>query len=207
MSFLDEQAGEELVLPVTPPSFTWEQGVRMETVQLDQTGELHLPGGPLAGQCTLSDVLLPATRYGFVGVWTEPETVLEWLMSRNASKRQVRWLVSGTSVNVQVLIESVRYGERDGTNDVYATIALREYRRPEIPVLAAEAAPAAARPADTGAAKQRTYTVVKGDTLWGIAKRFYGDGSKYGAIASANSAVIKNPNLIYPGQVLTIPAL
>lgn len=47
------------------------------------------------------------------------------------------------------------------------------------------------------------YTVVKGDTLWGIAERFYGDGSKYTKIASANG--IGNPDLIYPDQVLYIP--
>lgn len=52
------------------------------------------------------------------------------------------------------------------------------------------------------------YTVVKGDCLWNIAKRFYGNGSKYTLIYNANKNVIGgNPNLIYPGQVLTIPAV
>ncbi len=51
----------------------------------------------------------------------------------------------------------------------------------------------------------KTYTVVKGDTLWAIAKRFYGNGSLYTKISNANTDKIKNPNLIYPGQVLTIP--
>jgi hypothetical protein len=49
----------------------------------------------------------------------------------------------------------------------------------------------------------RTYTVVSGDTLWAIAERFYGDGSKYQVIADASG--IPNPDLIHPGQVLTIP--
>ncbi|OBK21816.1 lectin [Mycobacterium asiaticum] len=49
----------------------------------------------------------------------------------------------------------------------------------------------------------RTYTVVSGDTLWAIAERFYGDGSKYQVIADASN--IPNPDLIHPGQVLTIP--
>ena len=49
----------------------------------------------------------------------------------------------------------------------------------------------------------RTYTVVSGDTLWAIAERFYGDGSKYQQIADASG--IPNPDLIHPGQVLTIP--
>lgn len=51
-----------------------------------------------------------------------------------------------------------------------------------------------------------TYTVVKGDCLWNIAKKFYGNGADYTKIYNANVGVIgSNPNLIYPGQVLTIP--
>ncbi len=49
----------------------------------------------------------------------------------------------------------------------------------------------------------RTYTVVSGDTLWAIAEQFYGDGNRYRAIAEASG--IANPDLIHPGQVLTIP--
>lgn len=54
----------------------------------------------------------------------------------------------------------------------------------------------------------QSYTVVKGDCLWNIAKRFYGNGALYTIIYDANRALIGgNPNLIYPGQVLTIPAI
>lgn len=49
----------------------------------------------------------------------------------------------------------------------------------------------------------RSYTVVPGDTLWGIAQLYYGDGTRYPDIAAANG--IENPNLIYPGQVFIIP--
>lgn len=52
----------------------------------------------------------------------------------------------------------------------------------------------------------RAYTVVSGDSLSKIAKREYGDASKWPRIYEANRATIKNPDLIYPGQVLTLPA-
>lgn len=52
----------------------------------------------------------------------------------------------------------------------------------------------------------RKYTVKKGDTLWGIAKKYYGNGAKYTKIVNANKSKIKNPNLIQIGWVLTIPA-
>lgn len=53
--------------------------------------------------------------------------------------------------------------------------------------------------------QNRTYTVKKGDCLWNIAKKYYGKGSLYTKIYEANRDKIKNPNLIYPGQVLKIP--
>ena len=53
--------------------------------------------------------------------------------------------------------------------------------------------------------KQTTYVVVKGDTLWAIAKKYYGSGNQYNKIYNANRDKIKNPNLIYPGQKLVIP--
>lgn len=48
-----------------------------------------------------------------------------------------------------------------------------------------------------------TYQVVKGDTLWNIAVRAYGDGFKWPQIADENK--LTNPNLIHPGNILAIP--
>jgi nucleoid-associated protein YgaU len=55
-------------------------------------------------------------------------------------------------------------------------------------------------------AEVRRYTVVSGDSLSKIAKREYGDAQKWRQIYEANRDQIKDPDLIYPGQVLTIPA-
>ncbi len=77
---------------------------------------------------------------------------------------------------------------------------------PEAPVAEAVAEPAAAADAEPEPEPEpaaRTYTVESGDTLWAIAERFYGDGNRYQAIADASG--ISNPDLIQPGQVLTIP--
>jgi LysM repeat protein len=67
----------------------------------------------------------------------------------------------------------------------------------------AHAEEAAATPEPEPEPAARTYTVESGDTLWAIAERFYGDGSKYQIIADASG--IANPDLIHPGEVLTIP--
>ena len=53
--------------------------------------------------------------------------------------------------------------------------------------------------------KAEIYEIVSGDTLGGIAKKFYGSASKYMKIFEANSEIISDPNKIYPGQKIRIP--
>lgn len=50
------------------------------------------------------------------------------------------------------------------------------------------------------------HTVVSGDTLSAIAKKYYGNANKYPQIFEANKPMLKSPDLIYPGQVLRIPS-
>jgi nucleoid-associated protein YgaU len=52
---------------------------------------------------------------------------------------------------------------------------------------------------------EKTYTVVAGDSLSKIAKKFYGDANKWKKIFEANKDQIKNPDLIKPGQTFKIP--
>lgn len=212
ITFLEETAGVELVLPVTPSSYQWAHEAAIETVTVDQLGDLNFFGGKRMGSTTLHDCLLPAQAYPFLspGAGTNPWLYLEQLERWVDRGTVVRWLVSGTPVNAAVLLEGVTYREQDGTNDLYADITLRQYTQPETPVLPAEpsasgAETAASRDSATGTATAKTCTVASGDTLWGICRRYYGDGSLAWRLAAANG--IANANLIRPGQVLTIPPL
>ncbi|WP_133769278.1 LysM peptidoglycan-binding domain-containing protein [Enterovirga rhinocerotis] len=51
-----------------------------------------------------------------------------------------------------------------------------------------------------------TTTVARGDSLWAISHRTYGDGWRYSVIYGANAKQIRNPDLIYPGQIFVLPA-
>ena len=53
----------------------------------------------------------------------------------------------------------------------------------------------------------QSYTVEKGDSLSKIAQKVYGKASLWRQIYEANQDHIKDPDLIYPGQVLRLPAL
>ena len=58
---------------------------------------------------------------------------------------------------------------------------------------------------NTATGSGRTYVVVKGDSLSAIAKRQYGDAKEWRRIYDANRDIIKDPDLIYPGQTLQLP--
>ena len=55
--------------------------------------------------------------------------------------------------------------------------------------------------------QERRVVVQKGDVLWRIAEQYYGEGIRYSVIFGANDTLIRDPDLIYPGQVFSIPEL
>lgn len=73
------------------------------------------------------------------------------------------------------------------------------------PAPAAKPAPAAVPAAPADSQYTQWHEVVSGDTLWKIAKKFYGDGSLYMQIFNANQDVLKDPDKIQVGQKLRIP--
>ena len=66
-------------------------------------------------------------------------------------------------------------------------------------------APPVGSPADVVLDSVQTHHVERGHTLWGISQKYYGDGSRYQIIFAANNSQIRNPNLIYPGQLFVVP--
>ncbi len=57
----------------------------------------------------------------------------------------------------------------------------------------------------SAAGDSRQLHVVHGDNLWNIARAHYGEGLRYTLIFNANKDQIRDPNLIYPGQVFSLP--
>ena len=206
ITLLDEGAGLQMVLPVTPAGYEWARRAAIEVVAVDRLGEVNLFGGKRLASAVL-ECLLPARAYPFLspGASTDPWSYVEQLGRWADAGTVLRFLVSGTPVNEAVLLEEVSFREQDGTNDVYADITLRGYTRPETPVLPAQEAsqPTASRDDATGASQARTYEVVRGDTMWDICRKFYGQGNLCWSLAAYNE--VPNANLIYPGQVFQIP--
>jgi nucleoid-associated protein YgaU len=73
------------------------------------------------------------------------------------------------------------------------------------PPQAVAAAPAPVDPANAVIHNVDTKKVVRGDSLWRISSDFYGNGLRYKQIYEANASQIRDPWLIYPGQIFVLP--
>lgn len=203
--------GTALTLPVTPAGYAWGVGRTMETINISQLGDVYRPGGRTRFSGEALECLLPAQNYPWMepGAMANPQYYLDILTAWAAAGKPVRYIVSGTEINTLVYLESVEWREQDGTGDVYASLWLREYTDLEAREVAAAEDTASvtgngSRPAESSG-DQQSYTIVRGDTLSAICRRYYGKYSAtyYNALARYNG--IPNPHLIYPGTTITIP--
>lgn len=209
--------GREVNLPVLPAKLKVTSPGKNETTTVLELGEiLRLRKKGL--RTVAWDCFFPAHAAPYVtGQITTPIEIVKAIQAARDNLSPIRFLITGTDldINVRMGIETFDYEERSGElGDLYYSIKLSEWKdhSPRKIVLPPEPAkPAKAKEPERpgkppAAAKKKTYTVKSGDCLWNIAKKFYGKGSDYTKIYNANKATIgKNPNLIYAGQVLTIP--
>lgn len=121
----------ELVLPVTPSEYERLTGNNIETANIYGLGDVHIASGARLDSISITS-LLPAMPYLFVpGSFREPAYYIDVLQGWQTAKSVIRYIVRGTTINIPVLVESLSYGERDGTNDIYYTLTLAEYRYTE----------------------------------------------------------------------------
>lgn len=209
--------GREVNLPVLPAKLKVTSPGKNETTTVLELGEiLRLRKKGL--RTVAWDSFFPSHAAPYVtGQITTPIEIVKAIQAARDTLTPIRFLIIGTDldINVRMGIETFDYEERSGElGDLYYSIKLSEWKdhSPRKIVLPPEPAkPAQAKEPERpgtppAAAEKKTYTVKSGDCLWNIAKKFYGKGSDYTKIYNANKGTIgKNPNLIYPGQVLTIP--
>ena len=127
-------------------------------------------------------------------------------------------MLFNTDITCSLEDYTVKEDAKDNGMDVVVTIKLKQYREYSTKTCKVKkkkkkkkkkVVKKKTRATTKNTAKAQTYVVKKGDCLWAIARKFYGDGSKYMTIYNANKKLLgkRSPNLIYAGDKLTIPAL
>lgn len=215
---------DKVLLPITPSKLEISIGNKNQTLTLINEGEINIL--KKAGLTSITfDVLLPNVKYPFASYkdgFLEASYYLEEIEKLKTNQVPFQFIVtrefpSGASLygtNMKVSLEDYKIKEdaQQGM-DVVVTIKLKQYRDFSTKTCSISFADSSVSVESTretvnspAPSSAQSYTVVSGDCLWTIAKRFYGSGAKYTVIYQANQDKIANPNLIYPGQVLTIPA-
>lgn len=204
---------EKIQLPVLPERFETRNGSNNSSMNISGLGEIVIMQSRPALQFSFSS-FFPATKFPGVqvGSLTKPLTLVQKINEWKTSKKPVHLIATACGVDLYASIEDFSYSEEGGDPGTYQySITLKEYReitvrQVKVDIPKAVATVKKTEPRVDNTVQPRTYTVKSGDCLWNIAKKFYGNGAQYTKIYNANKGVIGgNPNLIYPGQVLTIP--
>ncbi|KOY81271.1 LysM peptidoglycan-binding domain-containing protein [Lysinibacillus macroides] len=214
-------------LPVAPAELSTRINGRNDTIVLMNEGEVNIIKKPGLTDIEF-EVLLPNVNYPF-SVYPngfQPATYyLEKLEKLKIDDKPFQFIVNRMmpngnllfDTNMTVTIEDYEILESaDNGFDVNVRITLKQYRpygNKKINLKASTTSAANAtktaskavveqkRPT-TGKETPKTHTVQSGETLWAIAKKYLGDGSKYTELAKLNN--ISNPNIIKAGQVIKL---
>lgn len=214
MSYACYLGGVELP---TPAKLTVKIKNKNKTLILLNEGEINFLRTP-----GLSEIVLPLTLPMLSG-GRSPAYYLGVLEKLKTSKTSTQFILVRVSpdgrtlydTNMKVSVEDYNIVEdaKEGL-DVSVDVNLKQWRdystktvtveEPEDDSQVQSVSVETERDAST-APTTKTYTVKAGDTLWALAAKYYGSGAQYTKIYEANTDKISNPNLIYVGQVFTIP--
>lgn len=214
-----------VLMPITPSKVKVKINNQNETLTLISGEEINILKA--AGLTDVSfDLLLPQVSYPFTNGGAQPADYYLSLFERlKTAKEPFQWILNREKPNgsrlfyTNLTVGMEDYQITDDAEegfDITVTVSLKQYRHYGTKTVTIQPAPTpATKPTATveppkretsQAPKQSTYTVKSGDCLWNIAKKYLGDGSRYNEIYNLNKDKIKTPNLIYAGQVLTLPS-
>ncbi len=202
---------QKIQLPVLPETISQSCGSYNESVKISGLGEITVTQNRPAYVFSFSSFFPKETFRGVsVKEHTEPDSICRQILSWKNSDKPVHFIIAGANINMYCTIEDFNTSENGGdAGTIYYSIKLKEYRAVtvrQIKVKDNKASLSGTPERVDNNIVPKTYTVVKGDCLWNIAKKYLGKGSRWEEIYNLNKDKIKNANFIYPGQVLKLPS-
>ncbi|MCK3753342.1 LysM peptidoglycan-binding domain-containing protein [Clostridioides difficile] len=205
------QANDTFRFPVFPSSFEINSKAIVNTSNVLKTGEIAVFGG-VGLRTTEISGFFPRNEASYCDYTSFPSPydcvnkIQRWMNEGFI----LRFTITETNINFECIITDFQYEEKDCTGDVYFTLSLKEYKRIQIPsVNSSDGKITSVKdvPITKGfeTKKQRTHKVVKGDNLWSLSQKYYGNGDLYEKIVKANDKLIKTADHIEDGWVLVIP--
>lgn len=195
------QSGSAFFFPVLPASYSVSDGQNNSTVNVNAIGDINLLGLPTLTEISW-DGFFPHENADYVQDYSmnpvECVNRIKTMMQKGVCDLHLLDVLAD-----HVTIESFTHSEDDGTGDIKYSITLKKYIY--ITTKGVETVEIAqSRPDPETPRNGKTYTVKEGDSLWQIARREC-NSDDWKSIYNANKATIgDNPNLIYPGQELTL---
>ena len=227
-----------LTFPITPSELSIQVGSKNKVVTLINEGEVNILKSPSLTEVEF-DARFPMRKYPYAREFSNFENYWKKFEELKEQKKSFRFIVTRTTpngsrlwdTNLLVSLEDMNLKESaDEGDDVIISFKLKQYKGYGVKTSSLPASFTKTSNSTTTSTsekprtlegtikKSKTHIVQSGDCLWNIAKKYYGDGSKYTKIYNANKTVIEstakkygkssssNGKWIYPGTKLTIPA-
>lgn len=216
--FTEIETGSRLTLSMLPEKVKRKGDAQFQTYDIINIGEVKIPKGTnlltFSWNGTLPGRSRRSASYVKSHYWHSPEEIQNIWEKWRANGTKIRLMVTETPINYDVQLDSYTAEATGGNGDYEYSISFIEAKPVEVytvnelsikPSTKTNASSTSTRPPAAKAAA-KIYTVKSGDSLWKIAQKTLGKGGRYAEIANLNSDKVKNPNNIYPGQVLTLPS-
>ena len=226
-------AKQGFVFPALPEKVKGSYATKYQSFDIISMGNIKVPRGMNVTTFSWEGEFFGASKRKEPVVqtnsWRDPVSCVKILANYMKNGTTLNLIITGTWINEDVTISSFQathygaYGNIRYSIEFAVKQPLQLYTTKELKIsktssgtktTAAKTTPRSTATKDT----TRRYTVVKGDTLWGIAKKYYGNGNQWQKIYNANKNVIEdtakkyrggkgsdNGHWIYPGEVFVIP--
>ena len=214
---------DDVLLPITPSKITTKIKNQNKTLALINEAEINLLKSPGLSGINFA-ISVPHTAYPFA-VYPDGFRDISFFLGKLETLKTkqkpfhfkvIREKPQGMPMyNTEILVSVEDYDivedAKDGF-DITINVQLKQYKHYSTKVVTimkespAEVEVEVEEERETESAPNaETHTVVSGDNLWSLAKKYLGDGSKYMEIFNLNKDKITNPNQIQIGQVLVLP--